>query len=369
MKAGFTDKEARGVIVFMVIISIVVGAQLFYKHIETQRYRKSLERLTPIADSLSMVRLFDFDPNVIELPELMRLGLTKSEAVSIIRYREYGKVFKIKEDLFTCYGISDSLYYALEPYIVIGEEFRLKRREEYEASNSYERTYSSRRYERELLPISEFLVDTVGANYLVAIGALSSRQAAVFVKWRDLSGIYDMNELRECYVVSDSIAMFLEPYAIFTPPTGMQEEELVDLNKADSAALRSVFGIGEKSVMAILQYRELLGGYYSVEQLSELKMITESNYEKIIQQILCDSCDISKIDVNFASAKIMKGHPYIADKALRKLLKLRELKGGWSTIEEMIEDNIFNEQEATRVHPYLLFGEFTEPKVSDDGFF
>ncbi len=360
-KVGLTPKEARGVISLMLLISIIAGYKLLHDYIiREQAFEFATQTSVDLTDeNQDDFVLFDFDPNTVELPELMRLGLTRQAAVSIIRYREYGKVFRIKEDLFTCYGVSDSLYYALEPYIVIADTFKLKRREDYASYNKA--TYSTENHKRELLPLSEFLLDTVSVKYLVATGALSRRQAEVFVKWRDLSGIYNMDELRECYVVSDSVASMLEPYIIFSESSSIEDKNIVNLNKADSAELRRVYGIGEKSVVEILKYRELLGGFYSVEQLSELKVVTESNYEKIIQQILCDSCDISKIDVNFASAKTIKGHPYITDKALRRLLKIRELKGGWSTIKEMIDDDILNEEEATRVRPYLLFGEF-EPR-------
>ncbi|MFI3263795.1 MAG: helix-hairpin-helix domain-containing protein [Rikenellaceae bacterium] len=366
-KVGLSPKEARGVISLMLIISIIAGYKLLHDHIiREQTVEFANQTPVDLNEEAESETLFDFDPNTIQLPELMRLGLTRQEAVSIIRYREYGKIFRIKEDLFTCYGVSDSLYYALEPYIVIADTFKLKRKEEYASYNKA--TYSTKSHKRELLPLSEFLLDTVGTKYLVATGALSRRQAEVFVRWRDLSGIYDMDELRECYVVSDSVASMLEPYIIFSESSLIEDKNIVDINKADSTELRRVYGIGEKSVVEILKYRELLGGFYSVEQLSELKVVTESNYEKIIQQILCDSCDISKIDVNFASAKTIKGHPYIADKALRRLLKIRELKGGWSTIEEMIEDDIFNEQEEARLRPYLLFNKFEQRQVSGDEF-
>ncbi len=355
MKWGLHKNEAKGAAALILIILLFVGAEYFYRYIKRQELVEKVAEHKPTG--VDSIVLFPFDPNIAKLPELMSLGLTKQEAVSIIRYREYGKVFRIKEDLFTCYGISDSLYYALEPYIEIGEEYRIKRKEEYESSSNNSNYYRQRQA-RELLPISKFRVDTVGAEYLVAVGALTRRQAAVFVKWRDMSGIYDIEELKACYVVSDSLAYALEPYAIFSlaPGSGV-DNALVDINKADSAELRSVYGIGEKSVVAIMNYREKLGGFYSVEQLSELGVVTESNYLKIIKQISCDSCDISKIDVNFASAKTMKGHPYIAPLRLRRLLKVRELKGGWSTVEEMIEDDIFTVEEATRLRPYLLFEE------------
>ncbi|MFI3317093.1 MAG: helix-hairpin-helix domain-containing protein [Rikenellaceae bacterium] len=367
MKIGFSGRESRGVVVLIIVILSITVISTLYRFIERKRAREAMIEMTAIIESDSL-ELFNFDPNTADLRQLMRLGLKKSEAVSIIRYREYGKVFRIKEDLFTCYGISDSVYYALEPYIVIADTFRLKRRDEYVSSYN-NNSYASHSAKREYMPLSQFMVDTVGGSYLVAVGALTPRQAEVFVRWRDLSGIYNMDELRECYVVSDSIASMLEPYAIFTPEQDSSAEDgLIDINRADSAELRKIYGVGEKSVEAILNYRDLLGGFYSAEQLSELKVITESNFEKIIQQISCDSCDISKIDVNFASAKTMSRHPYIAPKVLRRLLKIRELKGGWSTIEEMKEDNIFTTEEATRVRPYLLFSEFEPRRVDDDKF-
>ncbi len=368
MKIGLTQKETRGVIVMIILVSLIFGIRMFYNHIiETKEQAAMLAVLKAHHIEGDSTTLFEFDPNTVTLAELRALGLSKNEAVSIIRYREYGKVFRIKEDLYTCYGISDSLYYCLEPYIAIADTFRLKHRDEYRSS------YTSRRYhrtERKLIKVSPFMVDTVGAKYLMAIGALSRRQAEVFVKWRDLSGIRNIEEFRECYVVSDSVATALEPYAIFTAKEQAKAKDLpIDLNKADSAELRSVYGIGEKSVGAIMEYRKKLGGFYSASQLSEIKEVTESNFDKILQQISCDSCDISKIDVNFATAKRINGHPYISARSLRRLLKIRELKGGWSTTEEMIEDDIFTPDEGARVRPYLVFGQFETPKPKGEVLF
>ncbi len=345
-----TKAQMRGAlfgvaILLAVMLCFRLGA-LYHEqqaNMETTTEAQQGEVTAEVADS---TQLFPFDPNTVTLKELISMGLNKREAVSIIKFRAAGKVYRIKEDLYTCYDISDSLYFRLEPYIVIGKEFQLEPRST--------TTYKAKEKKSYLKP-SKFLMDTVGAKYMVAIGALTRRQAAVFVKWRDLSGIYDIEEFRECYVVSDSIAKALEPYIIFTPREEVRSEP-IDLNKADSATLRSVVGIGEKSVVAIIDYREKLGGFHSVEQLSELNVVTESNFELIIQQISCDSCDISKIDVNFASAEIMVRHPYFTRKAVRRLLKLRQLKGGWSTTEEIIKDNILDSLEAARLRPYLDFG-------------
>ncbi len=222
---------------------------------------------------------FDFDPNTVQLKELLSLGFTKGQALSLLRYRAAGKVFRIREELISCHEMSDSLYFAIEPYIVIGEEFRYKPRE-YQSTPNSEPTSSE---------------------------GISTKKA------------------------------------------------LIDLNNADSTALVAVYGIGAKSAAAIIEYRERLGGFHSKEQLSEIKIITESNFEKIIEQIFVNYSDISKIDVNFATAKQLGQHPYFTPLKIRRLLKIRELKGGWRSTEEMIEDDIFTKEEAQRVHPYLHF--------------
>ncbi len=349
------SRRSEGVILLvfaMVIVSLVIYIQ---RDVSSQQIAYELNEERAIEPDTVQHRLTQFDPNTVELRQLREMGFTKNQALSLLRYRASGKVFRIKEELIACYLMTDSLYFALEPYIVIGEEFRYKKREEYKPTTQR----SSPKEARATIAPSAFLVDTVSARYLHAIGALSPRQAEIFIKWRDMSGMRDEATLRECYVVSDSIADVLLKYAIFPQPTEVKKERatpppLIDLNHADSASLRSVKGIGEKSVAAIMNYREKLGGFYSAEQLRDLNVIMDSNYEKIITQIFVDSCDISKIDVNFALAKELSRHPYIAPK-LRRLLHKRGLKGGWNSIEEMIDDKIFSREEAQQVRPYLHF--------------
>lgn len=95
-------------------------------------------------------------------------------------------------------------------------------------------------------------------------------------------------------MIADSVADLLLPYVIFPKPEPVRSG-LIELNGADSATLRSVVGIGEKSVMAIIRYRERLGGFYSVDQLAEVPQVTESNFERIVKQIYCDSFKIRKL--------------------------------------------------------------------------
>lgn len=337
---------------FLPLAGLVILGLLLARPRTTQQDADLLER--EFEERVDSARLRPFDPNRADYDELRSLGLSKYEAVSLLKYRASGKIFRIPEDVALCYGFSDSLYRRLAPYIRIGRKYALA-----------PRSYSRERIVPQPIAPEPFLVDTVSAAYLQAIGALSRRQAQVFIRWRDASGIRDMEELRACYVISDSVADALEPYVLFAERRPSPFEEPVELNSADSAALRSVVGIGEKTVTAIMRYRERLGGFVRVEQLVEVPGVTERNYERILKQIRCDSFQIRKIDINFAAPNELGRHPYMAPRTLRKLLKARQLKGGWSTLEELVKDDILTREEAARLAPYLQFG-VRKTKLKDD---
>ncbi len=208
----FSDREKRGVLYILLLILVAILCVDMAK-------RRSAERKGVVAvgsgygsekDSTetSSPTLFEFDPNSATLDELRRLGLSKRVAVSIIRWRSSGKVFRIKEDLYECYNLTDSIYYALEPYIKIAEEYQYAKAEREHAS--YENRSYSERATPKYIPLTKFLIDTVSAEYLNATGVMSYRQAEGVVNWHKRGRMYEMNDLRKCYVVSESAADALE---------------------------------------------------------------------------------------------------------------------------------------------------------------
>lgn len=360
----FSDEERRGL---MVLLPLVLIAILLSLLVERRGDRPVMLAKTDGSETPAAA-LSPFDPNEADYEELRRCGVPPRIAAGIIRLRSYGKVYRIKEDVASVSGVDDSLYAALKPYIVISEKHAAAPREKTDYPSERRRSeYAARPAADEAPQLEPFAIDTASAAYLAAIG-FSPRQAEVIVRYREASeGIRDAEQFRKCYVVSDRMAERLLPYIVFTEKSAAEDTaptpaapERIEINSADSAALRSVVGIGEKSVAEIMRYRELLGGFSSVEQLAELKCVTESNYERILPQIRCDSCKISKIDINFADPKELMRHPYVSAKALRRIVKQRKLKGGWSGIEEMIEDDIFTKDEAERLAPYLRFGLYAD---------
>ena len=348
----FSKQNIRGIIYLLAIVVVIALGAYFAKS------RNGLTLAEPKSEVVAEKRdsLFTFDPNTVTYDELLLLGFDKRTAVGIIKYRTAGKVFGIAEELALCYGVSDSMFTRVRPYIKIGSEYATKPKNIFPDSIREKRTtrFSPR-------PFEKFAIDTVGVEYLRLIG-FSTRQAEALIEYRNRGkGIFSMNELRDCYAVSEEMADSLEYFVILSVRDPYAD--LVEINSADSATLRKVRGIGAKTVVAVMQYRKLLGGFVRKEQIAELKCVTNENFERISEQIYCDSCKISKIDINFAPACEFEYHPYMTRRSAKLITETRESKGGWNSIEEMIEDDIFTEEQARAIAPYLLFG--TTPQEFD----
>lgn len=62
---------------------------------------------------------FRFNPNTVTLTDLCRLGFSRKQAESIVRYREKGGRFRRKSDFARSFVVSDTIYARLEKFIDI----------------------------------------------------------------------------------------------------------------------------------------------------------------------------------------------------------------------------------------------------------
>ena len=238
----------------------------------------------------------------------------------------------------------------------------------------------TRRGERVEPELAPFDPNRLGVDGFERLG-FSRRQAEAIVRYRTACGGFrTADDFGKSYVVSDEMMARLRPYINIAPVARVVQADTsgvfpgrvvaadtlgtasvrgasvcVEINGADSATLRSVSGIGNVLVVRILDYRERLGGFVDAGQLQEIPGMYPENFRRIEAQISVDSCVIRKIDINFATPEVLGKHPYITSEVLRKILKHRQLKGGWRTIEELVNENIITQQQAARLAPYLVF--------------
>lgn len=139
--------------------------------------------------------------------------------------------------------------------------------------------------------------------------------------------------------------------------TSYRKRSLFDLNSCDSASLVSLPGIGPVLSSRIIKYRNLIGGYVSVNQLREVYGLPEETFNQVSSRLFVDSLAIRKIRINEAEYREIIRHPYFQKSEVNAIMKYRELKGKISGIGEMIENNLISPETSKKIGPYLDFGE------------
>lgn len=111
-------------------------------------------------------------------------------------------------------------------------------------------------------------------------------------------------------------------------PASSQPQQIrkIELNSADSTALLEIKGIGPVFAKRILKYRELLGGFYELEQLKEVYGMNDEAFQRIHSQVSVDSRLLRQIQLNSADFKSINRHPYLSYESSLALVKLRRKK-------------------------------------------
>ena len=312
---------------------------LLKPHITIAEEYRIKPRTYPSATAQKSERKFrniPFDPNALTAEGFYELGcFTARQAEALVEYRERNGGFRSVLDFADCYLIDSALFAQMRPYITI--------------TSSPTKTTTPRGRTFRGIP---FDPNTLTAEGFYELGCFSARQAEALVEYRERRGGFRSElEWRDCYLIDSTLWEQTKSYLQLSPIPRVR----IELNSADSLTLVAVEGIGPRTASDIIRYRERLGGYASVAQLLDLKVVTKENYALFEEEFWCDSCKIRKIDINFAPPKELAVHPYITTPRLRKILKTRQTKGGWKELEEFLMDDIFTVEERNRLAPYFRF--------------
>jgi len=130
---------------------------------------------------------------------------------------------------------------------------------------------------------------------------------------------------------------------------------VIEINSSDTLQLMKIPGIGASFAKRITSYRNLLGGYYQVEQLQEVYGMYEELYEKIIPYLHVDTDKVTPIQANTASLEKLKSHPYINFYQAKAIVEMRKKKGKLDNIQEFSLLEEFTPEDLERIKHYLAF--------------
>lgn len=126
-----------------------------------------------------------------------------------------------------------------------------------------------------------------------------------------------------------------------------------ELNNADSLDLVQLYNIGPVMARRILRYRTLLGGYYHIEQLKEVYGMDSARYADITPHLTVNPTLIQQLDINSTDIDQLKKHPYLDYYQAKAIVRMREEKGPFNKVSDILNIPIIDNETYKRIEPYL----------------
>jgi len=217
---------------------------------------------------------------------------------------------------------------------------------------------------QELRP-APFDPNTVTRESLLSMG-LNTRLVNTFINYRDKGGrFYEPEHIKKIYGLDDSLYVALSSYIIIDKKginarpdnketvVPISEIRIMELNTVDSTDLIRLWGLGPVFSSRIIKYRNLLGGFYSLDQLKEVYGLSTEVFDTIRHFLSIDTNQIIKMNLNRVSLGHLSRHPYIDTYQARAIIDYRNFKGEFSTLNELVTEKLLSAETFSRVRHYL----------------
>lgn len=223
---------------------------------------------------------------------------------------------------------------------------------------NYQNNWKKKTYSR---PSSKFNPNDYTLEQWMALG-LSEKQSAIVLKFTNRK-IYSNEELKRIFVISDELYALIKDSAVyperpknFDKQTEFKlEQKLVhiDINRADLDEVLQAEEISFFDAKQIIRLRDELGGFYSIEQLSEVWQATPEKIAVWQKYIRIDPENIRKLNINTASTKELSYHPYISWNLANSLVKLRSQNGFYKELRDIKKSVLVTDELFEKLKFYL----------------
>ena len=220
------------------------------------------------------IRMQMFDPNTVDSITLLHLGFKPWQAKNMLKYRAKGGKYRKKEDMKKLYGMTDSMYIELEPYICITQENVLVDSAQVDSAKM-----DSLPKWRSIKKDTILNLRTADTTELKMIRGIGSYRAKMIVRYREqLGGYTRVEQMLEARgmdkVVADSILphFYIDSVIVNKMPVNKMRPEVLQRHPY----------LNFEQAKAIYEYRRKHIRIKSAEELKKIKGLSSEDIEKIV---------------------------------------------------------------------------------------
>jgi competence ComEA-like helix-hairpin-helix protein len=135
-----------------------------------------------------------------------------------------------------------------------------------------------------------------------------------------------------------------------------KEKVQIDINVADTAQLKRVYGIGGKLSERIVKYREKVGGFISIDQLREVYGLDSTVVEEVKKDFfISPDFQPKRLKINVAKQEELDAHPYINRALAKNIVAYRFQHGNFTSFDELGKVQLMKEATLQKLKPYISF--------------
>ena len=229
------------------------------------------------------IRMQVFDPNTADSSTLVHLGLKKWQVSNMLKYRAKGGRYRKAEDMKRLYGMTDSMYQALLPYIQIDTVAIKQYRDSVRKSQMDSvRTDSLPRYvsEKRDTILNLRTADTTELKKIRGIGSYRARQIVRYRK--ELGGFVNTEQLREIKALQPLLTDSLQADSLLSH-FWIDSIIIVPLqvNSCRAETLERHPYLSFEQAKAVYELRRKKIRLESIEQLRRLDCFTEEELRRV----------------------------------------------------------------------------------------
>ncbi len=319
------------------------------------------------------------DPNIASKEALTGIGFPNGLAERLIKFRTKGGRFHKPEDLMKLYGMDSTLYLKIESFIEIKNQPRKKAAPVHVAASVDEPAPLEN-------PLFEFDPNTASLEDWITLG-VPNRIAARILKYREKGGQFrEPEDLMKIYDFPAATYRQLSPYIRISNP-GAESNAVtlsktthaapatapfptnkfaaavstryspvrIDVNQSAQEDWERLYGIGPGYAKKILNFRDKLGGFISLDQVGETSGLPDSTFQRTLPQLDL-SAIFRKLDINKASLEVLVNHPYLNKRQAHAIVNYREAHGPFIDMKALSRCQALDENTLRKLSPYLDFG-------------
>lgn len=219
------------------------------------------------------IRMQLFDPNTVDSMTLLHLGFKPWQAKNMLKYRAKGGKYRKKEDLKKLYGMTDSMYLALTPYIYIKDSIVIdSARIDSVRTDSLPRWNSTKKD-------TILNLRTADTTELKLIRGIGSYRAKMIVRYREqLGGYAQVEQIMEARGMDKVIADSILPHFYIDSVVVNK----IPINHIRPEVLQRHPYLNFEQAKAIYEYRRKHIRIKSTEELKKIKGLSPTDIEKIL---------------------------------------------------------------------------------------